>query len=232
MKRFFEKYPEIYAVLSEKEDGSMKILEDGGNEDKRKSFFRKIGIDMRNVVGADLVHGNNIAIINDFNQNIIKETDGLVTKNKEISLAVTVADCIPVFFFDPEEKIIAVSHCGWRGIVDGIIGNTVRKIEEIGGKYENIEASIGPGINTCHFEIKEDVLGYFKEHKEFIEKEDSKTFVDLKGIIRKQLNLAGVGEENIENDNECTFESEKYFSYRRDKPEIVEAMIAVIGFRK
>ena len=232
MKEFFEKYLEIYAVLSEKEDGSMKILKDGRNEENRKNFFEKIEINPDNVVGADLVHGNNIMIVENSNLNIIKDTDGLVTNNKDVSLFVTVADCIPVFFFDLEKNIIAIAHAGWQGIVNDIIIETIRKIKKLGGSERNIKVAIGPGINSCHFEIRRDVLDKFDKYKEFIIKREDRIFTDLKGIIKKQFKEAGIIMGNIESDDECTYESEKYFSYRRDKPKIVEAMIAILGFKK
>jgi len=232
MNNFFEKYPEIYAVLSEKEDGSMRMLEDRRNEENRKNFFRKNGINPDGVISADLVHGNNIVIIEDDSLNVIKDTDGLVTSSKNISLSVTVSDCIPIFFFDPEKNIIAIAHAGWRGIVNDIIIKTIKKIKKLGSKEENIKVAVGPGINSCHFEIKEDVLNEFDNYKNFIIRREDGIFVDLKGIIKKQLEESGVRMDNIESDDECTYESEKYFSYRRDKPEVTEAMIAVIGFKK
>ena len=53
----------------------------------------------------------------------------------------------------------------------------------------------------------------------------------MKGIIRKQLSDFNVVTENIEDNRECTMESDRYFSFRRDKPEKVEAMIAIIGIK-
>jgi purine-nucleoside/S-methyl-5'-thioadenosine phosphorylase / adenosine deaminase len=230
MKRFFSKYPEIYAVLSEKKDGSMKMLEDNRNNKNREDFFQKNEI--KDVISADLENGTNVKIVRNNDVKIVQKADGLAADNKNISLSITVADCIPVFFFESEKKIIAIAHAGWQGIIGNIIANTVEKIESLGGKTENLKVALGPGINSCHFEIKEDVLKHFKKYKEFIIKRESKTFIDLKGILKDQLKSIGVELENIENDNECTYESEKYFSYRRDNPEVIEAMIAVIGFNK
>ncbi len=231
MKKFFEKFSGVYAVLSEREDGSMKMLGDGGNEENRNSFFEKNGINPNNVVSAYLENKTNVEIIEDNNLKVISSVDGLITNNN-ISLAITVADCIPVFFFESEKRIIAIAHAGWRGVVGDIVPKTIEKIKKLEGKAENIKIALGPGINNCHFEIKKDVLSYFEKYNEFIIKRDAKIFIDLKGILKEQLKNNGVSLENIENDNECTFESEKYFSYRRDNPEVIEAMMAVIGFKK
>jgi len=57
-------------------------------------------------------------------------------------------------------------------------------------------------------------------------------FLDLKNIAQTQLRSLGVKEEHIEANPECTYcISDKYFSYRRDKPKILKTMIAVIGKR-
>jgi len=113
--------------------------------------------------------------------------------------------------------------------VGGIIKYTVNKIQEVGGSIENLYVGLGPGIGACHFEIREDVLDKFKKYDKFIVENKNKIFVDLKGIIRNQLLDLNIKNNNIEDDKVCTFDSDKYFSYRRDRPREVEAMIAIIG---
>ena len=71
----------------------------------------------------------------------------------------------------------------------------------------------------------------FNLYPEFIIRKNNKIFVDLKNIIKKQLDKFKIIPENIEDNKECTFENNKYFSFRRDKPKIVETMIAVIGMK-
>lgn len=232
MTKFFENIPGISAIMSERKDGSMKLFRDSElNLENRAKFFEKIGIDKNKVIAAEIIHCANVAIIDDASPEIVLGADSLVTKEKNIFISVTVADCIPVFFYETEHGIIALAHCGWRGIVDGIIENTLEKIQELGGKAENLKIALGPGINKCHFEIKEDVLEKFSGYPEFVSKRDGKIFIDLKGIIMGQLAGFGINLENIENNNYCTMESNKYFSFRRDKPKITEAMVAVIGIK-
>lgn len=233
MLRFFENTPEILAVMSEREDGNMKLISGGENSENRNKFFGKSGINAEKVFSADLQNGTNVVIVSADSQKIISGADALVINNKNISLSVTIADCIPVYFYEPGKKIIALAHCGWRGIVGGIVRNTLDKILDLGGKVENTKIALGPGINKCHFEIKKDVLDKFSNYPDFIERRENKIFVDLKGIIKKQLDDFRIKDENVENNQECTFESiDKYFSYRRDKPEKIEAMVAVIGLRE
>lgn len=234
--KFFKKYPEILTIMSEKKDGSMRLFYDGifdeNNAKNRARYFRKIGIKYEDAIAAYLIHGVNVEIIKNSKEKIIPKTDVLITKEKGIYLSVTAADCIPVMFYDAKEKIIGIVHAGWRGIVGEIIKKTINKIIKLGGKIENIMVAMGPGINSCHFSIAEDNLDKFEIYSEFIEKRKDEHFVDLKGIIRKQLFKLGIKEKNIENNNDCTFcNKDKYYSYRREKVKNSGLMVALIGMK-
>jgi len=233
MKMYMEEFNNLQAVLSERADGSMRLFfnEPIGeqNDENRARFFAKCGIEPGKVVSARLINGTNVKIINDLSQARITNTDGLVTDKKGIFLSLTVADCIPIYFHDHQKEIVGLAHAGWRGIVGGIIENTISKMKSLGSDPRDISVQLGPGINECHFEIKEDILDQFKGYEKFIFRKNEKMFVDLKGIILKQLENAGIKVENIQNDPNCTFCSSKYFSFRRDKPPFTEAMIAIIG---
>lgn len=97
----------------------------------------------------------------------------------------------------------------------------------------NVLAGIGPGISQCHFEVGEEVLEKFKEFmSEKMIRRDGKTFLDLKKIVQLQLLNLGLKKENIEINPDCTYcLPDKYFSYRRDRPKVLETMIAIIGMR-
>ena len=218
-------------MMSERKDGSMKLLEDDLNVENRSNFFVKNGIDKENVFMAGMIHGSEAAIVDKNSPNLIEGVDALVSKEK-IFLAVTVADCVPVYFYDEKNKIIGVAHAGWKGITKGIIKNTLDKIIQLGGDFGNIEVVLGPGIQKCHFEIKEDIVDKFKKYPQFVIFKKDKIFVDLFGIIKRQLLDYKIKNRNISVSKECTFEDAKrYFSYRRDKPERVEVMMAMIGLK-
>jgi polyphenol oxidase len=204
---------------------------DENNLHNREGFFSKAGIKSGNVVSALLSHSVSVKKISDNNIQIIPEVDALVTPEKNIYLSVTAADCIPVFFYEPQSKIIGIAHAGWRGIVGGIIINTFNEIKKLGGMARDLQIAMGPGINACHFDIKPENIEKYHDYPEYVIRKNDKIFVDLKGIIEKQLMDCGVKKENIENNNDCTFANKKYFSYRRDKPKNIEAMMAVIGIK-
>lgn len=234
MLTFFDQLSGVTAVMSEREDGSMKLFT--GNDENiahRERFFQQVCTTTDKIVAAEIVHGATAQLVHKESQEYIPQVDALITKDTQVMLSVTIADCIPVFFYESEVKLIGIAHCGWRGIVAGIINNTVMKLLEAGAKVENLHVALGPGINQCHFEIGDDVLHQFADFSDFVSRSDGKIFVDLKGIIRRQLDNCGVHSEAIEENSDCTVEDEqKYFSFRRDKPPKVQAMVAMIGMQK
>lgn len=221
--------------MSEKKDGSMKVIkkDDGtySNTENRRRFLENNNINYDSVVFADIIHGDNVEIIKDINV-VVSPSDALITKNKNIFLAIGVADCIPVFLYEEVAGVIGVIHVGWRGVIGEVLKKTIDKVVFLGGRKSDIKISIGPGINSCHFEIKDDVLGKFKNYEEFIINKNNKVFVDLKAILKKQLLDQGILESNIEDDNRCTYCNDNFFSFRRDKPKVVETMMAVIGMKQ
>ena len=219
--------------LSEKADGAMNIrlpILDEQCLQNRKVYFSKLGIDINNVVSTNLIHETNIAVVGEKDKGqIILNTDGLITDKQNIFLTVTVGDCVPIYFFDEKKKIIGLAHAGWRGVVKNISKALIEKmVSEFESNAEDLSVYIGPHLQKRHFEIKEDIESQFEN--EFILKENGIIKVDLLSMIKQQLLSLGVKSENISSSDECTYcNKEKYFSYRRDKPEKVQSMIAYIG---
>ncbi|HOF42464.1 MAG TPA: peptidoglycan editing factor PgeF [Candidatus Moranbacteria bacterium] len=232
MLKFFEKFSEVFAIMSEKTDGSMKLLDGEKWEENlknRNKFFNKNEINPNKVTSVRLVHGSKVLAVKNGAEKIVEDADGLVTSESNIFLAVTVSDCIPVYFYEKEKKIVGIAHAGWRGIVGGIVENAIGEILKLGGKVENMYIALGPGINSCHFEIKKDVLNEFRRYDAHVLRREEKIFVDLKGIIREQLLSRGIKEGSIEDNKACTYCSENFFSFRRDKTN--ETMVAAIGLK-
>lgn len=219
--------------LSEKKDGAMNLRMPDLDEEclqNRGKFFSSIGIDVDSVVLTNLVHGDTVVVVDERDGGqIIPNTDGLITNTRGLFLTVTASDCLPIYFFDKRNKAIGLAHAGWRGVVKNISKAMIAKMtSEFGSRAKDISAYIGPHIQKCHFEIKEDIKSNFSD--EFIIESGGIIKVDLLSKVKHQLLSLGLDSENITSSNDCTFcKSEKYFSYRRDKPEKVESMIAYMG---
>lgn len=199
-----------------------------GNIENRSIFFEKIGTKGKQIFSADLVHGTGVKKVRpDDHPAIIKETDALISSGPDTVLAVTVADCFPVYFYNQKQNVFGVAHSGWRGTVGNISEKTIKAL---GDQPLDILVGIGPGIQACHFEIKDDILDNFSEYPDAIIKRGEKIFVDLPNIIKSQIIETGVPEQNIESSGQCTFcQNYKYFSFRRDRPKQIQAMLAYIA---
>lgn len=97
--------------------------------ENRVKFFKKNKIDTKKIVDAIPSHGNKIIIVGkkEGGQNFEK-VDGLITKEKDLYLSLTCADCMPVAFFNPIDNSIALIHCGWRGLENGIIQKNSKSV--------------------------------------------------------------------------------------------------------
>lgn len=88
-----------------------------------------------------------------------QKADAIVTNQETVSLFMRFADCVPVFFYDPVKKVVAIAHAGWQGTVKNIVGHTVQNMQsQFGSRPENIFAGIGPSIGPDHYEVGADVI--------------------------------------------------------------------------
>ena len=233
-------HPGLLAQISQKGDGNMKVwLEPAKMGDKilrnRKKYFSGLEIENEKVVSAELMHSDAVYKVTKIDGGkIILKVDALITNAKNIFLSVTVADCLPLFLFDPKREAIGLIHAGWRGLAKNIIAKTVAKMQtEFGSVPVDVLVVVGPGISAEYYEVAEEVARLFEKYADALRRSSGKTFLDLKKVASNQLLSAGVLLENIEISPECTFsETEKYFSYRRDRPDNVQAMVAVIGIKE
>jgi polyphenol oxidase len=185
------------------------------------------GIDADKFLYAKQIHSGDALIIDRtaVENGILTEnpgTDAMITSVSGICLMVMVADCVPILLFDPVLKISAVIHAGWRGTVQHIVSNTVRKmIENFGSDPADIIAGIGPSSGPCCYEVGEEVVlsveaNFGNTDGYLIEKENtSKPHFDLWYSNRKQLIDCGLNPENIETAKICTqCNSQVFFSSR------------------
>jgi YfiH family protein len=157
------------------------------------------------------VHGSRIVIIESVTDEA-PTADALVTGIVGVTLAVMVADCIPLILTSAEA--VAAVHVGRRGLVNGVALKTVELMREMGAK--KIRATLGPAICGRCYEVSQDV------HDEVIALHPLATAqtasgtpaLDLPKALKGALAAEGVSE--INDLQICTVESADHFSYRRD----------------
>jgi len=148
--------------------------------------------------------------------------DALVTRTPGLAIGALTADCAPVLFCDPEARVIAAAHAGWRGALSGIAEATVAAMEELGASRERMLAVIGPSISQRAYEVGAEYVDRFLAEEPtssvFFMTDDSsgEPHFDLSGYVAERLSRAGVG--TISDLGLCTYCDEtRLFSYRRSQ---------------
>ncbi|MEN8252199.1 MAG: peptidoglycan editing factor PgeF [Patescibacteria group bacterium] len=225
--------------MSLKEDGNMKLRGEQSSAhafENRKKFYKENNILHENVIGACVEHTNNVSVVNKDSERLVPNTDGLVTTEKNIYLAVTSADCFPVLLYDKKNGVIGIAHAGWRGIIKEIVPHTINKMVRNGAKEKDIFVTVGPGISQDHFdfEFREMIskFGLYNQDRYVIAGSTlDKVKIDLRKIIADQLVKFGIRRNNIHDCGMCTFAREnEFFSARREGRDF-SVMMSVIGMK-
>lgn len=241
-----EAYKEIVHGFSTRMGGvsknhlaSMNLSFSRGDEkeavlENHRRFGKAIGYNEKKLVFSDQIHTTVIKKVTerDAGKGIIRESDikgvdGLVTNIANIPLITFYADCVPLYFYDPAEKVVALAHSGWRGTIEEIGAKMVRFMEqEYGCKAENIICAIAPSICQACYEVSEDVALQFDEkYKSFYHGKDMNELLYKKSNGKYQLNLhkaceltllnAGILKEHLDITDLCTCcNPEIFFSHR------------------
>jgi YfiH family protein len=195
-----------------------------------RRFCRATDIPADNMVFTDQVHGDVVRAVGreDKGKGFVRTsdiygTDGFVTNEPGIALVTFYADCVPLFFLDPVNKAIGLSHSGWRGTVAQIGKKTVTLMgERFGTRPVDCLVGIGPSIGSCCFEVDRPVADAFwrtfPAHRERLIRQRGKKYdIDLWEANRAQLLEAGIPEKNITIASLCTCCSRDiFFSHRGD----------------
>lgn len=126
------------------------------------------------------------------------EGDAVVTKTPGVICGALAADCAPVLLVDPEARVVAAAHAGWRGALDGVVQAAVDRMVTLGAKPENITAVVGPCIGPQSYEVGLEFLHRFEADcpgsGRFFKPgvADDKRFFDLPAFVLDRLDTAGV----------------------------------------
>ena len=193
----------------------------------RRSFAKKAGFDPNGLVIPKQTHSTNVSFAKSVNS--IENCDGVFTDEKDIVCSIQVADCMPIYFAHCSKNVYGLVHAGWRGLVYGILESTSQLIFENGYKLHDFETFIGPSIQKCCFEVRDDIVGNFKIGCVTPIQENGKYNVDLQYQACREMIQMGFKKNQIKVSTECTYCSqEKYHSFRRDGKDSGR-MIGLIG---
>jgi YfiH family protein len=178
---------------------------------------RSCGVELQRAARIRLVHGVTVREAQHFG--FLGEADALVTLAAGLPLALTVADCFPVYLWGSRQGVGLV-HCGWRGVLGGIVSRATRALAILSGDSpDEIGAWIGPGIGPCCFEVSAELAERFPpEVRSRPPTPSTGMRVDLPALLTTQLIAAGLVPSNIEHSGLCTScREDLFYSHRRDR---------------
>lgn len=147
------------------------------------------------------------------------QADAQVTASPGIILGVLTADCGPILFADPENRVIGAAHAGWKGALGGVLENTIEAMIALGARRDSIRATLGPSISKANYEVGPEFVDRFLAANPDFEAffgpsgKQGHAMFDLPGLTLKRLTEAGVTADNLDL---CTYAApETFFSYRR-----------------
>lgn len=175
---------------------------------------------MKTAVLGRQVHGAHVVEHGDLSAGMMfaDDSDGHITTARGVLLAVSIADCVPVFVVDAEARQVAALHAGWRGTAAGILSNCLALM---GNK---VHVHLGPAIcGSCY------VVGPEVHEQLGLAVPPVNACVNLREVLYEQCIAAGVSSERMTMSAWCTrCNDSPFYSHRGGHP---ERQVAVIGIR-
>jgi YfiH family protein len=183
-------------------------------ETNRKALATALRVD--GITWCDQVHGDTVATVTE-GGGTFAATDGLVTTERHVPLAVMAADCVPVLLADRRRGIVGAVHAGRRGLVSGIVEVAVGTMLDLGAVREDVVVAVGPAIGPCCYEVGDDVADEVADVLPVTRAttREGRTALDLTAGVRHVLAREGVRSVTVVGG--CTaHQPGLYFSHRRD----------------
>lgn len=184
------------------------------------------GVDPDRLAYAHQVHGARVvrAVEACGSQAGVVQADALVSDDPTWTLAVSMADCLPLLLHDPERGAVAAVHAGWRGVVAGVVEAAVTALSESYGAHpERLRAAIGPHIHQSAYQVGAEVAeafsaaGYPPDVMRADEREEGRFLLSLERAVVLALQHAGVPSGAVVAGGWCTAQdAARFFSHRRD----------------
>jgi YfiH family protein len=165
-------------------------------------------------VWLDQVHGNRV--VHALKNESLQQADASYTEKAGVVCAVMTADCLPLLVCTTDGSRVAAIHAGWRGLLAGVIGNTL-----IAMKKQDFLVWLGPAIGPDCFEVGSEVRKAFLDKSAafaaaFKPQNNGQWLADIYQLARIDLSMMGI--DKVYGGEFCTVtEHERFYSYRRDK---------------
>jgi YfiH family protein len=150
------------------------------------------------------------------------EVDAFWTREINMPLGITTADCVPLLFYRDDGKAIGAVHAGWEGTLLRIVPQFFAALPDDLKNPRDWKVKLGPSIRACCYEFGEDLIARFQAEFPKLDPKimlPSPRHLDLIAILKHELEALSVQIESI--DPECTFctldtdGAPRFFSFRR-----------------
>lgn len=207
--------------------GSMRFRWNEENSN-RDSFLRRLAENKRalnsaakKIVPLELIHSKIVYGLKSGDETFGKQGDGMITRNRNLIPVVTVADCVPIYFYDTESRAFGIVHSGWKGT--GIIADAISLAKKnYGANEKNILVAIGAHIKNCCYTVDEARAKFFADAfgadciKKIDERDGERFILSLECANLAVLEKIGILEENIVVAKNCTCCDSAFGSFRRE----------------
>ena len=154
----------------------------------------------------------------DGNTTFTGAADASYVAERDVVCVALTADCLPVLFCDRAGTRVAAAHAGWRGLLAGILEQTVTALST---DPCTVMAWLGPAIGPTAFEVGDAVRTAFLEvdagaTTAFQPSPGGRWLADLYQLARRRLQASGV--ERVYGGEFCTYrDPQRFYSYRREQ---------------
>ncbi len=238
----FQTFPQLIAAESTRHGGvseapyhslnlGKSTADDPENvKENRRRFCTALEFEPSQLAWSKQVHGTDVQFVTA--PGGAAGFDALITRERGIVLAVSVADCTAILIYDVQNQAVAAIHAGWRGTAGRIVHKTLLEMEtRFGTRAQDCFAFVGTCIDECSFEVGDEVSEAFESTFKRWDAERQKFFVDLKKANAAQLQDFGVPASQVSISPYSTvLNNEDYFSHRKGRG-TTGRMMAVIGMR-
>lgn len=185
-------------------------------------LFAALHLTGRTLCRVHQVHGRDLLTLRDTDAPPAgHHADGLITDSPRFTLSIRTADCVPILIASRSGQLVAAVHAGWRGVVAGILPETLSAMHHLGTPIADLIVAIGPCIGVDAFEVGEEVADEFSRafgpHAPIRRVPGQKPHVDLRRAVVHQARHFGIPESSIDHADFCTVrDAGLFFSHRRD----------------
>ncbi len=192
------------------------------HENRRRALYA-FGADATRTARLHQVHGTRVVEASEAGPEV--RADALTSDDPAWTLAISVADCVPVLLVDPQRGAVAAVHAGWRGAVAGVAEAAVTALaDRYGSRPERLWAAIGPHVSGPRYQVGPEVVdavrdaGYRGDHVRPDPDRTGRFRLSVGGVVREALAAAGVAGERVVDGGWCTVsDAQRFFSHRRDR---------------